>query len=270
MLSTGEFARLCKTTKETLFHYDRIGLLKPRRRTPEGFRLYGAEQYFAFNAISLFKETGSSLAEIKALLGGLVEVDAVRLLEEKRCALAAERERLRLREKMLKGIIAGLRSTQGVPEDVLRFEERPAARFTLHAVAGGDSSIEDAVERFAAFGDALAKKGIVPLPPYGSIVQKAAALERRYLDAAYFTGLDGGRRATEAETLALPAGRWALWDCREALEETPRGFLAFLDAIEREGLKLASDVYVFYLLTYTFNTPGGRFRLRYAALTEKL
>ncbi len=26
-LKTGEFARLCRTTKETLFHYDREGIL---------------------------------------------------------------------------------------------------------------------------------------------------------------------------------------------------------------------------------------------------
>ena len=28
--TTGEFAKLCHTTKETLFHYDSIGLLKPK------------------------------------------------------------------------------------------------------------------------------------------------------------------------------------------------------------------------------------------------
>lgn len=29
--TTGQFAKLCSTTKETLFHYDSLGLLEPAR-----------------------------------------------------------------------------------------------------------------------------------------------------------------------------------------------------------------------------------------------
>lgn len=35
-LKTGEFARLCHTTKETLFHYDREGILRPRYVSENG------------------------------------------------------------------------------------------------------------------------------------------------------------------------------------------------------------------------------------------
>ena len=44
-LKTGEFARLCHTTKETLFHYDREGILKPRHVSGNGYRRYGLEQF---------------------------------------------------------------------------------------------------------------------------------------------------------------------------------------------------------------------------------
>ena len=57
-LKTGEFARLCHTTKETLFHYDREGILKPRHVSGNGYRRYGLEQFFDFDMISLLKETG--------------------------------------------------------------------------------------------------------------------------------------------------------------------------------------------------------------------
>ena len=29
LFTSGQFAKLCSTTKETLFHYDSLGLLKP-------------------------------------------------------------------------------------------------------------------------------------------------------------------------------------------------------------------------------------------------
>lgn len=65
-LKTGEFARLCHTTKETLFHYDREGILKPRHVSGNGYRRYDLEQFFDFDMISLLKETGSTLGEIRA------------------------------------------------------------------------------------------------------------------------------------------------------------------------------------------------------------
>ena len=56
LLTTGQFARAARTTKETLFHYDRIGLFHPVKvgetaigTTPRGssacsriFRIYSA------------------------------------------------------------------------------------------------------------------------------------------------------------------------------------------------------------------------------------
>ena len=38
--TTGQFAKLCSTTKETLFHYDSLGLLKPARVGENGYRYY--------------------------------------------------------------------------------------------------------------------------------------------------------------------------------------------------------------------------------------
>ena len=43
VFTTGEFAKLCNTTKETLFHYDKIGILKPKFIKRNGYRYYSAE-----------------------------------------------------------------------------------------------------------------------------------------------------------------------------------------------------------------------------------
>lgn len=43
-LSTGDFAALCQITKKTLFHYDKIDLLKPIRVDENGYRVYALDQ----------------------------------------------------------------------------------------------------------------------------------------------------------------------------------------------------------------------------------
>lgn len=65
---TGEFAKLCHIKKQTLFHYDDIGLLSPEIKTEKGYRYYSYNQFELFYIISLFKELGIPLKEIKTLL----------------------------------------------------------------------------------------------------------------------------------------------------------------------------------------------------------
>ena len=48
LMKTAEFAHFCRTTKDTLIHYDRIGILQPAQITDAGYRLYRPEKFFSF------------------------------------------------------------------------------------------------------------------------------------------------------------------------------------------------------------------------------
>lgn len=63
--STGEFAKLCKVNKKTLFHYDDIDLFKPERVLENGYRYYSTYQLEVFNVIYTLKDLGMPLKEIK-------------------------------------------------------------------------------------------------------------------------------------------------------------------------------------------------------------
>ena len=85
-----EFATLAGVTVRTLHHYDRLGLLRPRRRTRTGYRLYEVQDLERLEQIVALKFVGLPLKQIKALLDqNILELsDALRLqrkaLEEKR------------------------------------------------------------------------------------------------------------------------------------------------------------------------------------------
>jgi len=65
---TAEFAFLCGTTKNTLIHYDEIGLLKPHYVTENKYRYYIANQAEEYFTIASLKDLGFSLQDIKAKL----------------------------------------------------------------------------------------------------------------------------------------------------------------------------------------------------------
>ncbi len=87
-----EFAELAGTTVRALHHYDRLGLLKPRR-TQAGYRMYSQGDLERLEQIVALRFLGIPLKQIKTLLdrSALDLPDALRLqrkvLEEKRSLL---------------------------------------------------------------------------------------------------------------------------------------------------------------------------------------
>ncbi|WP_212928230.1 MerR family transcriptional regulator, partial [Oceanobacillus oncorhynchi] len=83
MMTTGEFADLCEVKKQTLFHYDEIGLLEPEYKNENGYRYYTIQQAEAYSMIDMLKEIGMSLAEIKDFLQSKNTKKITDLLTEK-------------------------------------------------------------------------------------------------------------------------------------------------------------------------------------------
>ena len=67
-VTTGEFSKMTGTTKDTLFHYDDIGLFSPEIIGENGYRYYSIYQIETFEVIAMLKELGMSLKDIRCLL----------------------------------------------------------------------------------------------------------------------------------------------------------------------------------------------------------
>lgn len=53
-ITTGEFAKMLGVNKQTLLHYDDIGLLSPEYKSANGYRKYSYNQFELFYIIRLF------------------------------------------------------------------------------------------------------------------------------------------------------------------------------------------------------------------------
>jgi len=108
MYRTRQFAELAGVTVRTLHHYDRLGILKPRR-TPAGFRVYQPRDLERLEQIVALKFLGLPLRQIGALLQQepLALPDALRrqraVLEEKRRLLDRAIAAIREAESSLRG-----------------------------------------------------------------------------------------------------------------------------------------------------------------------
>jgi DNA-binding transcriptional MerR regulator len=66
-----DLAKLTKTSPRMLRHYDEIGLFKPARTYPNGYREYSVAQLPELNRILALKDLGFTLEQILALLQAL-------------------------------------------------------------------------------------------------------------------------------------------------------------------------------------------------------
>ena len=79
MKKISEFAKLCGTSSKTLRFYEKVGLLKAAYTNSEnGYRYYDDEQYCQYKLITVFKEIGFTLDEIK---NDVLSADNTRVLE---------------------------------------------------------------------------------------------------------------------------------------------------------------------------------------------
>lgn len=67
-ISTGEFARLCRVSKHTLFHYNDVGIFMPQYIDENGYRYYHVLQYDTFCTITQLRTSGMTLHDIKDYL----------------------------------------------------------------------------------------------------------------------------------------------------------------------------------------------------------
>lgn len=84
---------LAGITTRTLRYWDSIGLLKPKRITSSGYRIYGKEEVDRLQQILFFRELAFSLDEIKELLAN-EDFDHLNALREHKVRLLEERNRL--------------------------------------------------------------------------------------------------------------------------------------------------------------------------------
>lgn len=112
--TVGQFAELTGTSMSALHHYERCGLIHPRRLA-NGYRVYGREEVDRMQQVLLYRELEMGLPEIRRILDS-PDFD-------RREALASHLAELRARRDHLEGIIRSVERSLaemdgGAPMDV--------------------------------------------------------------------------------------------------------------------------------------------------------
>ncbi len=108
----GQLAKRVGLARSSILHYESIGLLAPRGRSPAGYRLYGESELERLLTIRRLRESGLALADIRILLSPSGEsvlrggTGPMALLEKRLLGLSQEVERIRKQQRDLARLLA--------------------------------------------------------------------------------------------------------------------------------------------------------------------
>ena len=255
LLTTGQFASLCGTTKETLFHYDRIGILKPDRVGNNGYRYYTAVQFYDFDLIQTMKYTGSSLEDIRKCIRNFDTGYFLEMFREKQRRIKEEQKKLEELSGFMQELVqiteGALDARYGVPRTERDGEEHLLV--TDFGYRERDSSNAPA----RLLGEHIRKCeacGIRNHAFVGSIILRETLEKKEMKESFLFTKIPENIWADEwckrEDVRRKPAGTFASVMHKGPYNSFGKSIEKLMKFIERESLKIAGDCYVYDMISY--------------------
>lgn len=245
---TGEFAALCGVKKDTLLHYDHIGILKPEKVETSGYRSYSVKQLYTFNLISALKRLGMSLLEIKKYLDERSPTSFLSLLQKQQKVLAEERKRLNSLALLLEETIKATElAERAIPGDI-HLEQCPEEYYV--AIKAPDYAHYDEPQFLLRSGALLAwarENGSISFP-LGDIVTRERLLQDSFVEDFYYC-----RVSPEAETehvLVKPAGTYAVLYHKGSYETLEKAYETLTSWVRKKGHTIIGSLFEEDLLHY--------------------
>ena len=97
----GEVCKLFNITRDTLVHYDKIGLLSPKKDKSNGYRYYDIEDLNCLTDILAFKKLNLPLTDINKAIKDSSPTDILEILREKELHIQEEMNKIKKLQSIL-------------------------------------------------------------------------------------------------------------------------------------------------------------------------
>ena len=204
-MSTGELAKLMGITKETLFHYDEIGLFRPAVVMPNGYRKYEIRQTELLNTILLLKELGMPLKEIRELLGNRSPEKMLKVFSEREQKIQEELTKLKNMKRWITNRKKRIQTGLQINPDEIRIQEFPERYYLYSSVENGNE--EDSYKKI----NELITRFLESNPGFKSDYEVAYIQHGKNVESGIYDQYDNAvilleRRPQKLSYLTFPAG----------------------------------------------------------------
>ena len=257
LISISDFSKFSRLTRDTLLHYDRIGLLSPAKRGENNYRYYTGSQLAVINVIRTLQQLGMTLEEIKGLKDRRTPELTDEVLEKQIEKIDGRIEDWIRARKLLFTLRKTIRSVKNIDESEITIQFLPAEAIIL-----GD--LND-YSRGRSFYDALHSF-------YKDIGEKYPGLDLNYYvwgtisqdrikrgdwvgaDRFYFYNPEGNDRR--------PAALYAIGYMRGGYDQGGALYERLSEYIDKNGFEICGNAYEEYPLNEVCITEASNYLIR--------
>lgn len=241
-LTTGEFARLCKVKKQTLFHYDDIGIFSPEIKKDNGYRYYSYNQLEVFGVIATLKEMDMPLKQIKSYLDNRSPENLITLLNSQISEIDRKLEDLIWLKEFLKTKSQITCEALKMETDTVRTEEilkeEPFVA-TPYNDADDDKKIAQAVIAHLNYCHDLDIYSAYSIG--GMIPTNKVPTEYDYNYSHFYTKL--AKNESDAANFRKPSGNYAVIYHRGGYDNAPHAYAKLIEYARLHGFIMGDYFY---------------------------
>lgn len=253
--TAGEMAKLSGLSKQTILFYDKKGILKPEYVDPDnGYRYYSADQLDFLDNISMLKEIGLSLDEIRTFMEQRTRDYAVSRMEEQLASIRQKIKRLQTIEKQLSWKMKTLEDLTSKQEGVFLIRHEKPELLAVEPVSfprrrkGTDE--EDLMAQNIAIKKLMTKAKREHYPYFyqqGALIPLDELQEGHYLRASHvFLPLE--KKCAGVLSIVKPPGLYARYYFTGRYTGSGSAYRLLFSELERLGVSAVSGSYEYCIL----------------------
>lgn len=239
-LSTGEVCKLFNISKKTLFHYDSIGLFKPEKVLPNGYRYYSQYQLELFNVIYILKEMDVPLADIKDFLDNRCLDNSIEYLKYKANEIEQVIQRLNRMQQIISNKIKIIKEGKSF-KDEITIESQDEEYLVLSNSIDRNKKFYD-MDNYMSLIEYCNINNMNIGYPVGSIISKEN-LEKNIYDEHDYYFIKVDKNCLDDKILVKPKGLYVVGYSKGHYDKTPNIYSKLEEHINTNNLKIIGNSY---------------------------
>ncbi|MFI3236840.1 MAG: MerR family transcriptional regulator [Lachnospiraceae bacterium] len=234
---SGEFAQLCNISKDTLYHYEKKGIIKPDYVEENGYRYYASDQFEVVSVIVTLRDLGMSLSEIRDFISNRSEDSLLNLCIQKQIEIEAQIKNLQKMRVFFENTKKNLLEVQSIEYGKVYIQNHKQQSLLLSRKMG-----EDDIGDFKEIMSELIKECpmLYAFTSIGAIRTLASARAYEVDLYEYFYLSDWGERTVRT---TKKAGKYLVIYHKGKYEEMLDSYKILLSYIDEHAYKVADYIY---------------------------
>lgn len=239
--TTGEVSKLYDISKKTLFHYDKIGLFKPEKILPNGYRYYSHYQLELLNVIYILKDIGMPLSDVKEFINNRNINNSIEFLELESEKVLKEIERLKRIQNIISNKINIINEGKNHANEIF-IEEQPEEYLILSDKIDISKEFYD-IDNYSSLIKYCNENILDTGYPAGSIISKENIQNNIFNEYSYYFIKVDKLPTDNKNILVKPKGRYVVGYSHGYYDETFNIYPLLIKYINNNNLTIVGNSY---------------------------